>query len=149
VDHLFLSPRFTSPYDTNNCCLFRLSVQASIAANTWVVSGSPQTKSMLLYLFFLYLKIYAIDNLFCVCLFQCFNTKGVNISQDFFLKWLLHYLCFTNPYSSVWKQSQLMAHSFPFATLSLSSQNWLSCDAGWRGSNCSMGCLCSIDFFPY
>lgn len=29
---------------------FKISVQASIAANTWVVSGSPQTKSMALIL---------------------------------------------------------------------------------------------------
>lgn len=28
-----------------NCFLFSISVQASIAANTWVVSGAPQTKS--------------------------------------------------------------------------------------------------------
>lgn len=49
--------------------LFCFSVQASIAANTWVVSGSPQTKSMFLCLFFLYLKIYVIDNLF-LCVFE-------------------------------------------------------------------------------
>lgn len=30
---------------------FFFTVQASIAANTWVVSGSPQTKSKQLFLF--------------------------------------------------------------------------------------------------
>lgn len=31
---------------------FDISVQASIAANTWVVSGSPQTKSKFFFFFF-------------------------------------------------------------------------------------------------
>ena len=36
------------------------SVQASIAANTWVVSGAPQTKSKQLYLFSLLLYAFII-----------------------------------------------------------------------------------------
>lgn len=39
-------------------CFFSFSVQASIAANTWVVSGSPQTKSEYFHHFFYFLKLF-------------------------------------------------------------------------------------------
>lgn len=89
VDHLFLPPRFPSPCNTDNCCcLIYFSVQASIAANTWVVSGSPQTKSMLS-LLSIFEDLYNRQS-FLVCLFQCFNriynilTQKVQISVGIF-----------------------------------------------------------------
>jgi hypothetical protein len=83
VDHLFLSPRYPSPCNTDKyCCLIYFSVQASIAANTWVVSGSPQTKRMLS-LLSIFEDLYNRQS-FLVCLFQCFNSESENISGDFY-----------------------------------------------------------------
>lgn len=68
-------------------------VQASIAANTWVVSGSPQTKSKLIFIFFLHLVCCKIELSLCYLIWYVLCQILTSIERAFSMSLSIMQVC--------------------------------------------------------
>lgn len=69
------------------------AVQASIAANTWVVSGSPQTKSKLIFIFFLHLVCCKIELSLCYLIWYVLCQILTSIERAFSMSLSIMQVC--------------------------------------------------------